>query len=107
MKYLSLCDGIGAAHEASKELAWTCVGASEIAAFPSAVVRERHPEIRELGDMTKHENWNIEHPDLICGGTPCQSFSITGLRKGMSDPRGNLALVFLQLIDQIRPTWVV
>lgn len=107
MKYLSLCDGIGAAHEASKELEWTCVGASEIAAFPSAVVRERHPQIRELGDMTKHENWNIEHPDLICGGTPCQSFSVAGLRGGLADPRGNLALVFLSIVDRHRPKWVV
>lgn len=107
MKYLSLCDGIGAAHEASKELKWTCVGASEIAPFPIAVVKERHPEVKHLGDMTKHENWNIEQPDLICGGTPCQSFSVAGLRGGLADPRGNLALVFLGIVDRHRPRWVV
>lgn len=107
MKYLSLCDGIGAAHQAWKPLGWRCVGASEIEKFPIAVVEHHHPEIKHLGDMTKHHEWNIEAPDLICGGTPCQSFSVAGLRAGLADPRGNLALVFLAIVDRYRPKWVV
>lgn len=107
MKYLSVCDGIGAAHIWEEELGWRCVGASEIAEFPKAVVHHNKPHIPSLGDMTKYHEWNIEHPDLICGGTPCQSFSVAGLRAGLADPRGNLALVFLGIVDHFRPTWVV
>lgn len=105
--YLSVCDGIGAAHEAFKPQGWRCVGASEIEPFPIAVVKARHPEVPHLGDMTKYHEWNIEHPNLICGGTPCQAFSVAGLRAGLADPRGNLALVFLGLVDRFRPEWVV
>lgn len=105
MNYLSVCDGIGAAHVAWP--GWNCVGASEIAAFPIEVVKHRRPDIQHLGDMTRYHEWNIEAPDLICGGTPCQSFSVAGLRKGMDDPRGNLSLVFLGIVDHFRPRWVV
>lgn len=109
MRYVSVCDGIGAAHVAWKKRGWQCVGASEIAKFPSAVVRHHHPEIKHLGDMTKHHEWNIEPGtvDLVCGGTPCQAFSVAGLRGGLADPRGNLALVFLGIVDHLRPRWVV
>ena len=107
MNYLSICDGIGAAHVAWSPLGWNCVGASEIAAFPIEVVKQQRPAIQHLGDMTKHHEWNIERPDLVCGGTPCQSFSVAGLRKGMADPRGNLSLIFLAIVDQFRPDWVV
>ncbi len=107
MNYLSVCDGIGAAHVAWKSLGWKCIGASEIERFPIEVVKHRHPEIAELGDMTRYHEWNIEAPDLVCGGTPCQSFSVAGLRKGLADPRGNLALVFLGIVDHFRPKWVV
>jgi DNA (cytosine-5)-methyltransferase 1 len=59
--------------------------------------------------MTTHANWNIEpgSVDLVVGGTPCQSFSVAGLRAGMADPRGNLALTFLAIVDRLRPEWVV
>ena len=62
-----------------------------------------------LGDITKHASWNIEpgSVDVLVGGTPCQSFSVAGLRKGLADPRGNLALVYLAIIDQIRPRYTV
>lgn len=107
MKYLSLFDGIGAAHVAWGPLGWRCVGASEIDRFPIAVVRHHKPDIPELGDVNKYHDWNIEAPDLVCGGSPCQSFSIAGLRKGMADPRGNLALVFLGAVDHFRSRWMV
>lgn len=57
--------------------------------------------------MTKFKEWDLGPVDLVVGGTPCQSFSIAGLRKGMDDPRGNLALVFLGLVNRTRPKWVV
>jgi DNA (cytosine-5)-methyltransferase 1 len=110
MNYVSLCDGIGAVHVAWQPLGWRCLWTSEIEAFPIAVV-EHHWKLPNLGDMTKIDGKKaVEQygqPDLVCGGTPCQSFSVAGLRKGMADPRGNLALVFLRLVDTLRPRWVV
>jgi len=59
--------------------------------------------------MTKYKDWNIDRDavDLIVGGTPCQSFSVAGLRKGLEDPRGNLALTFIGMVDHYRPEWVI
>tara|TARA_B110001469_G_scaffold104738_1_gene103758 strand:- start:3168 stop:4565 length:1398 start_codon:yes stop_codon:yes gene_type:complete len=109
MKYLSVCSGIEAATMAWHQLGWQPVAFSEIEPFPSAVLDHHYPTIPNLGDMTRYEEWNIEPGsiDLLCGGTPCQSFSVAGLRKGMADPRGNLALVFLGILNRLRPRWVV
>ena len=107
MKYLSVCSGIEAATVAWHHMGWEPVGFSEIEKFPSQVLDHHYPEVPKLGDMTKYKEWNIEHPDLLVGGTPCQSFSVAGLRKGMADPRGNLALVYLGIADHFRPRWIV
>jgi DNA (cytosine-5)-methyltransferase 1 len=108
MKYLSICSGIEAASVAWHSLGWQPVGFSEIEPFPSAVLAHHWPDVPNLGDMTKHNEWtNIIRPDLIVGGTPCQAFSVAGLRQGLADPRGNLTLVFLSILEQYRPTWVV
>lgn len=109
MRYLSICSGIEAASVAWSDLNWSAIGFSEIAAFPSAVLAYRFPAVPNFGDMTTHANWNIEPGavDLVVGGTPCQSFSVAGLRTGMADPRGNLALTYLALVDRLRPEWVV
>jgi DNA (cytosine-5)-methyltransferase 1 len=107
MKYLSVCSGIEAASVAWGALGWEAVGFSEIEAFPSAVLRHHYPAVPNLGDMTKYQEWEIERPDVLVGGTPCQSFSVAGLRKGLADPRGNLALVYCGIIDRFRPKWFV
>jgi DNA (cytosine-5)-methyltransferase 1 len=109
MRYLSVCSGIEAASVAWHPLGWTPVAFSEIEPFPSAVLAHHFPDVPNLGDMTKHKEWSIEDGsvDLVCGGTPCQSFSVAGLRKGMDDPRGNLALVYLAMVDRLRPRWLV
>ena len=109
MKYLSICSGIEAASVAWHDLQWQAVGVSEIEPFPCAVLQHRFPTVPNFGDMTTHANWNIEpgSVDLVVGGTPCQSFSVAGLRAGMADPRGNLALTFLAIVDRLRPEWVV
>jgi DNA (cytosine-5)-methyltransferase 1 len=109
MNYLSVCSGIEAATVAWKPLGWNAVGFSEIEPFPCAVLAHHYPDVTNYGDLTKHEQWNIEPStvDVLIGGTPCQSFSIAGLRKGLADPRGNLALVYLALVDRIRPRYVV
>ena len=109
MRYASVCDGIGAAHVAWQPLGWECAWTSEIEPFPAAVV-DHHWKLKNLGDMTKltKEMLNECGPiSLLCGGTPCQSFSVAGLRKGLEDPRGNLALRFTQLVGVLRPEWVV
>lgn len=107
MRYLSVCSGIEAATVAWHPLGWEPVAFSEIEKFPSAVLAHHWPGVPNLGDMTKHHEWNPRPIDLLVGGTPCQSFSVAGLRKGLEDPRGNLTLAFLGLVDQFKPTWVV
>lgn len=109
MKYLSVCDGIGAAHVAWEPLGWTCSGASEIAKFPIAVVKHRRPHIAHLGNMLNYHDWNIERGSigLVCGGTPCQDYSIAGSRAGMAGERGGLTGTFVGIIEAIRPEWVV
>ena len=107
MKYLSVCSGIEAATVAWHPLGWQPVGFSEIEAFPSAVLAHHYPDVPNLGDMTKYKEWNLEPIDLLVGGTPCQSFSVAGLRRGLEDPRGNLALTYVGILDRFRPKWCV
>ena len=107
MRYASVCDGIGAAHVAWQPLGWQCQWTSEIEPFPVAVVDHRYG-FRNLGDMTKITEEMLNEPvDLLVGGTPCQSFSVAGLRGGLADPRGNLALRFVQLASVMQPKWIV
>jgi hypothetical protein len=108
MNYLSVCSGIEAATIAWHELGWKPVGFSEIDKFPSQVLAHHYPQVTNFGDMTKYKDWNInDSVGLLVGGTPCQSFSVAGLRKGLEDPRGNLALTYLGILDHFRPKWCV
>lgn len=109
MKFGSVCSGIEAASVAWHELGWSASWLAEIEPFPSAVLAHHYPNVENLGDMTtiteKLINGDIEAPDVFVGGTPCQSFSVAGLRKGLSDERGNLSLTFVEIanaIDDIR-----
>jgi DNA (cytosine-5)-methyltransferase 1 len=107
MRYLSVCSGIEAATAAWHPLGWTPVAFSEIEKFPSAVLAHHYPDVPNWGDMTRFKEWPDAAIDVLVGGTPCQSFSVAGLRKGLADPRGNLALTFLALAERYRPRWVV
>ena len=107
VRYLSVCSGIEASTVAWHDMGWSPVAFSEIEAFPSAVLREQYPETPNWGDMTKFQEWPNANIDLLVGGTPCQSFSVAGLRKGLADPRGNLALTYLAIADKYRPRWLV
>lgn len=108
MNYATICSGIGAPECAWNPLGWKSVFACEIEKFPSAVLAHHYPGVPNLGDMTKIDGRKYNGSvDLICAGTPCQSFSVAGLRKGMADPRGNLALVLLGIVDRVRPRWLV
>ena len=103
----SVCSGIEAASVAWSPLGWRSAFFSEIEAFPSAVLSHRHPDTPNLGDMTKFKDWPDAAIDVLVGGTPCQSFSVAGLRKGLDDPRGNLMLAYLAIADRYRPSWLV
>jgi DNA (cytosine-5)-methyltransferase 1 len=110
MIYGSVCSGIEAASVAWKPLGWKCAFVSEIEPFPCAVLKHHYPEVPNFGDFTQINRPGgprAEPIQLLVGGTPCQSFSIAGLRKGLADPRGNLALEFLALADRLRAKWLV
>ena len=109
MRYLSVCSGIEAASVAWHHLGWKPVGFSEIEPFPCSVLKHRFPDVPNYGDMTAYEQWPIERGsiDLLVGGTPCQSFSVAGLRQGLADPRGNLMLTYLGIAARLRPKWIV
>jgi DNA (cytosine-5)-methyltransferase 1 len=107
VRYLSVCSGIEAATVAWHPLGFEPVAFAEIEPFPSAVLNHHYPSVPNWGDLTKFQEWPDASVDLLVGGTPCQSFSVAGLRKGMADPRGNLALTYLALADRYRPRWVV
>lgn len=110
MRYGSVCSGIEAATVAWHPLGWEAQWFSEIEPFPSAVLDYRFPNVPNLGDMTQiHLNpiFNDSTIDVLVGGTPCQSFSVAGLRKGLDDPRGNLMLTYLSLAERKKPQWIV
>jgi DNA (cytosine-5)-methyltransferase 1 len=108
MNYLSVCSGVEAATVAWHDLGFKPVAFSEIEKFPSEVLKHHYPSVPNMGDMTKYKEWNLnESIGLLVGGTPCQSFSVAGLRKGLEDPRGNLALTYIGILDKFRPKWCV
>lgn len=108
LTYGSVCSGIEAATAAWHPLGWTPNWFSEIENFPSAVLAHHYPNVPNYGDMTKFKDWpNDKSIDLLVGGTPCQSFSVAGLRKGLDDPRGNLMLTYLAIAARYRCRWLV
>ena len=108
VNYLSVCSGIEAATVAWHDIKWKPVGFSEIEKFPSQLLQHHYPNVTNYGDMTKFKEWKLNDTiGLLVGGTPCQSFSIAGLRKGLEDPRGNLMLTYLGIADQFKPKWIL
>jgi DNA (cytosine-5)-methyltransferase 1 len=107
VRYLSVCSGIEAATVAWEPLGFQPVAFAEIDKFPCAVLAHHYPTVPNWGDLSRFHAWPDASVDLLVGGTPCQSFSVAGLRAGLADPRGNLALIFLAVADQYRPEWLV
>ena len=109
MRYLSVCSGIEAATVAWHPMGWTPVAFSDVDPFASAVLAHHYPNIPNYGDMTQHETWPLKENDidLLVGGTPCQSFSMAGLRGGLHDPRGGLMLTYLEIAKRLKPKWIV
>jgi DNA (cytosine-5)-methyltransferase 1 len=102
MKYLSVCSGIEAASVAWHPLGWEPLAFAEIEPFPRAVLQHHYPEVPLHGDFTelRHQPWIVD-ADILVGGTPCQSFSVAGLRNSLDDQRGNLTLEFIRLANAI------
>ena len=107
MRYGSICSGIEAATVAWHGLGWEPAFFSEIDNFPRAALQHHYPNVPLHGDFTTINGDEYGHIDLLVGGTPCQDFSIAGLRAGFAGERGNLTLEFARLVDRMRPRWVV
>ncbi|MCZ4281672.1 DNA cytosine methyltransferase [Kiloniella laminariae] len=105
--YGSVCSGIEAASIAWEPLGWKPAFFSEIDKFPRAVLKHHWPKVPLHGDFTTIRGDEYGPIDLLVGGTPCQSFSIAGLRGGMDDQRGNLSLEFLRLLERTGARWMV
>ena len=107
MRYLSVCSGIEAASVAWHPLGWQAAAYSEIEAFPRAVLAHHYPTVPLHGDFTTIKGDEYGSIDLLVGGTPCQDFSVAGLRAGIAGDRGNLTLEFLRLAARTKPRWIV
>ncbi|CDK99816.1 putative Cytosine-specific methyltransferase (fragment) [Magnetospirillum gryphiswaldense MSR-1 v2] len=106
--YGSVCSGIEAATVAWEPLGWRPAFFAEIEPFPSAVLAHHYPYVPNLGDMTAIDGWAWRGKiDVLVGGTPCQAFSVAGLRKSLDDARGNLALKFVDLANAIDPAYTI
>ena len=105
LQFGSVCSGIEAASVAWHPLGWRAAWLSEIEPFPCAVLAHHYPDVPNLGDMTtlpeRILSGEIEAPDLFCGGTPCQAFSVAGNRRSLDDARGNLSLTFCEIANAI------
>ena len=107
MRFGSVCSGIEAASVAWHPLGWQASWVSEIEPFPCSLLAHKYPKTPNFGDMTQFKEWPSDPIELLVGGTPCQSFSIAGLRKGLDDPRGNLMLTYLAIAERYAPRWIV
>lgn len=103
--YGSVCSGIEAATVAWHPLGWRAAWYAEIEPFPSAVLAHHYPDTPNHGDMTRLAaitlSGKIPAPEVLVGGTPCQAFSVAGMREGLADPRGALTIKYVELLDAI------
>ncbi|OWQ36530.1 DNA cytosine methyltransferase [Pseudomonas sp. DrBHI1] len=103
--YGSVCSGIEAATVAWHVLAWKAAWYAEIEPFPCAVLTHHYPDTPNHGDMTRLAamvlSGKIPAPEVLVGGTPCQAFSVAGMREGLADPRGALTIKYVELLDAI------
>ena len=107
MTYLSVCSGIEAISVAWEPLGFMPVGFAEIEKVPCELLKQKYPAVKNYGDITQYEKWNIGQFDILVGGTPCQSFSIAGKRGGTADERGALMYAYLGIVEIYRPRWVI
>ena len=112
VRYLSVFSGIEAASMAWEPLGWEPIAFAEVDEFPSAVLAHRYPNVPNLGDVCKID-WGkvVEEcgrPDVLVGGSPCQSFSVAaGANRTSLDGKSNLMFEYLRAVDEVRPDWLV
>ena len=112
MRFVSLFSGIEAASVAWIPLGWEAVAFAEIEPFPCAVLAQRFPDVPNLGDVTKID-WSeflarYGAVDLVCGGSPCQSFSIAaGENRTSLDGPSRLMFEYIRAVRELRPRWFV
>ncbi|WPN95851.1 DNA cytosine methyltransferase [Pseudomonas sp. MUP55] len=103
--YGSVCSGIEAATQAWHPQGMRAAWFAEIEPFPSAVLAHHYPNVPNHGDMIKLAALvlagKIPAPDVLVGGTPCQAFSVAGMREGLTDPRGALTIKYVELADAV------
>ncbi len=108
LRFGSVCSGVEAASLAFNPLGWRAAWFSEIEPFPCALLAQRYPDVPNLGDMAtlpeRIRSGEVEAPDVLCGGTPCQAFSVGGLRRSLDDERGNLSLTFCEIANELDTT---
>ena len=104
ISFISMFSGIEAASVAFGPLGWKPICFAEIEKFPSAVLAHHYPDVPNVGDMSKHD-WAqyAGKVDIVCGGPPCQDFSIAGLRAGLDGARGNLSITYMRALHAIKP----
>ena len=108
LSYLSVCSGIEAATVAWHPLGWQPLAFAEIDKFPSLVLAHHYSEVPNYGDFTQITLDSLpSRPDILVGGTPCQDFSVAGLRAGLDGARGQLTIEFVRLAERLRPRWLV
>ena len=108
LRYGTFCSGIEAVTVAWEGLGWHPAFFSEIARFPCAVLKARYPNVPNLGDMTLVDGGSLQGLlDIIVAGTPCQSFSVAGLRMGLTDERGNLTLELVKIYDASKTAYLL
>ncbi len=110
MRYLSVCSGIEAATVGWSPLGFTPVGFSEISSFPCELLKYHYPTVPNYGSITElseNEEYGAAKFDILVGGTPCQSFSVAGNRRGLDDERGKLLYSYLRILERKKPTWCV
>ncbi|MBZ9659802.1 DNA cytosine methyltransferase [Mesorhizobium sp. ESP-6-4] len=102
--FISMFSGIEAASVAFTPLDWKAICFAEFDKAASAVLAHHYPDVPNVGDMSKHD-WSQYRGkvDVVCGGPPCQAFSVAGLRESLNDARGNLSLVYMKALHAIKP----
>lgn len=110
MRYVSVFSGIEAASVAWGPLGWEPMAFAEVDPFPCAVLAERFPGVPNLGDVTRID-WGgfVEaagRPDVLVGGSPCQSFSVAGRREGLAGASG-LMFEYIRAVRELVPRWFV
>ena len=111
MKFLDLFAGIGGFRLGMESAGHECIGFCEIDKFARASYKAIHDtegeiELHDITEVTDEEIRNIGHVDVVCGGFPCQSFSIAGSRRGFEDTRGTLFFEIARFADILKPKYL-